>query len=1181
MYLSKLEVSGFKSFYNKISLKFNPGITGIVGPNGCGKSNVVDSIRWVLGEQRASALRSDKMENVIFAGTKKLKALGLAEVSLTIQNNKGILPTEYTEVTVTRRLYRSGESEYLLNKTVCRLRDINDLFMDTGIGFNAYSVIELKMIELILNDKTNERRRLLEEAAGVTKYKHRRQASLRKLEAVQQDLTRVQDIISEVEKVVRSLERQAKKAEQYNKLQEQLKGLEVEMIEREYSEIKNSIGPIKSRIEELKFTKTNIDSKLSSDEVDLEKVKKELIDIEQKVAIASKNLSNNSIEINRLEHEIQLQNERLKSLGESIIRYENENKNLSIEIDVHEDVRKRDLSIIEESQGILEEIEYRFEDKNEELKQINAVLAEKNTGIKELSDKKISIINEIASYRNKHSNIQYRVDSISQRDEDIEQEIEFDMDEMGKCDEQITILEKELDILKEAIKAAEKEFQEKEAEKETVKNEIESLQNKSFDIQSKIGKNISKVDLLRSLIEKNTGISESVQFLTRKSEWLDKPVQTVAEVINADAKYRVAIEAALGEIAGYIIVNSYHEANAGIEILKKTSHGKATFICLDKINSLKISEDSGSDSTVLKAMNVIRCDDQYKNLFKFLLKNVFVFEKVDDAIKFVDSHQNSCAITLEGEIFGGNGIVKGGSKRTDEGLLIGKKEQLKELVSEVESLKTELEENQKFLKERNIYFNSINLKDYADKIVKAGNNNSDMEKKISEFYVRKNNLRGSIDKITVEKNKLENDRIAFNKELSDAFPIIQNLENDLNLLEDDIEKAGKELSEIEYNRNRKNEEVNEIRIQLVSKSSEIQNYKNEMERSSNQVETIKKTIERHNNEIIEFRTEIGNLTESNLTYEKTLTELLENNVVFQEERDQVLNVYSTKKEEVTVVEKIIREGRRSHDEFLNELSDLEIRYNELKMRLENLRVRAKDDYQLDVQTRLFEDAGMFNFNEAKEQVRQIKEKIHSLGPVNSLAFEEYKTEKERLDFLLSQRSDLNESEKTLMETIEEINDTATTKFTETFDLIRTNFINVFKTLFDEGDEADLRFKDNIDPLEGEIEIVAKPKGKKPQSIEQLSGGEKTLTAISLLFAIYLVKPSPFCILDEVDAPLDDGNIDRFIKILRKFSDNTQFIVVTHNKKTMEASDTMYGVTMEEMGVSKIVSVQFNDDINLN
>jgi chromosome segregation protein len=1121
------------------------------------------------------------MENVIFSGTKKLKPLGLAEVSLTIENDKGILPSEYSEVTITRRLYRSGESEYLLNKIVCRLRDIIDLFMDTGMGFNAYSVIELKMIELILNDKTNERRKLFEEAAGVTKYKSRRQAALRKLDSVQQDLTRVQDIISEVEKTVRSLERQAKKAEQYNKLHEQLKSLEIEIIEREYSEIKQSIEPIKKRIEELKFSKSSVDTKLLSDESNLERYKKELIDVEQKVTIANKNLSENSTKIRNIEHEIQLQNERLKALTESINRYETEDNNYAIEAELHENVKKTDENRVNDAQEVLEEIESRFENKNEELKQIVSLLSEKNNEIKELNSKKIEIMNEISSLKNKHSNLEFRVTNIEQRGSAIETEIQFNSEEISKCDEQIALLEKELEVLKLAVKSAEDEFHQKEIERENLKLEIDNLQNHSFEIQSKIGKNISRIDLLKSLIEKNIGISESVQFLTMKTDWTEKQVQTVAEVINTEPKYRIAIEAALGELAGYIIVDTYYEANAGIEVLKKTSHGKATFICLDKINALKINEDSITDTSTTRATEIVKCDDQYKKLFKFLLRNIYVFEKVDEAIKFADLHVNSCAITLEGEIFGGNGIVKGGSKRTDEGLLIGKKEQLRELLDEVDILKKELDENQSTIKEKNIFFNDINLKNYADKIVKAGNNQSDLEKKISEFDIKRNNCKATIDKIFLEKNKLEADKSSFNQELLDALPAIKKLEDDLNLVENKIDQMNAEYASIDNERNKKNDEVNEIKIQLVSKNSEIQNLKNEIERVTNQIITIQKTIERHKTEIIEFSKEIETLKESSLNHETELTELLEKNVTYAKERDEILNIYSTKKDEVTIIEKIIREGRRSHDDYFNELNELEIKFSELKIRLENLRVKAKDDYQFEVQTKLFEDAGSYNFNEVRDQIRQIKEKIHSLGPVNSLAFEEYKTEKERLDFLLSQKSDLIESENTLMTTIEEINTTATQKFTDTFDSIRTNFIAVFKTLFDEGDECDLRFKENIDPLEGEIEIIAKPKGKKPQSIDLLSGGEKTLTAISLLFAIYLVKPSPFCILDEVDAPLDDANIDRFVKILRKFSDNTQFVVVTHNKKTMEATDTMYGVTMEEMGVSKIVAVQFNEDMSFN
>jgi chromosome segregation protein len=1178
MFLSRLDIFGFKSFYQKVNLNFHQGITSIVGPNGCGKSNVIDSIRWVLGEQRASVLRNDKMEGVIFNGTKRLKPLGMAEVSLTVENVKGTLKTDFSEVTITRRLYRSGESEYLLNKTICRLKDIIELFMDSGMGFNAYSIIELKMIELILNDKTNERRKMFEEAAGVTKYKQRRTAALKKLEAVRQDLTRVTDIVSEVEKVVRSLERQAKKAEQYTQLTEELKMLEIDLLEREYNDIKKALEPLKRKIEESKLSKMVIDGKLSRDESGYEALRSELMEYENKVNTARQNLAENNNDIKKVEHNIILQKERLKSLRDSIVRYENENNTLAEEITSLKSLIERDDELILKIEKEINEVEERYKIIDADLNAQNEAYNRKSAEIKENTERKFLLINQISEIKNKQENIKSNVENLENRSVNYDDEVEISREEFNNCDESINKLSAEISGLLQNSEKLEQEYHRKENDKRDIQVEIDELQQKSFEIQSDIGKDISKMDFLKSLIEKNIGVSDSVQFLTRKANWLSRPVITIAEAVNSEAKYRIAVEAALGDFSNYILVETLEEANSGIEILKKSNHGKATFICMEMINKLPIENVSQSSS--LKAVDIIKCENEYKHLFEFIFKNVFIFDDIKSASSFAKENRNTLAVTLEGEIFGGNGIIRGGSKRSDEGMLIGKKEQLRELLEKVEGMRKLLDENQEFLKIKNREFDSINLKELFNNVSRAKSALNDVEKKKLELEVKKGNLLGNLERLSEEKRKLDREKQSLSSELVGFSPNLKDNEFELLEVEEFLKILNGDFIELENRKNLKSKELNDINIELVSKKGEAQNLQNEVERALNTVENVEKKIERHNSDIKEFNANINSIEEDIIEEENRLSELLTNNSLLQKERDEAQNIYSRKREDVDAIEKVIKEERKIHEKSLNELSDMEIKFNELKLKAENLQLKAQDEFQLEIQSKLFENIDTFSYTEAKDRVKIIKEKINSVGPVNLLAFSEYQTEKERMDFLTHQRDDLLESEKTLLDTIEEINTTAKQKFDETFEQIRTNFISVFKTLFDEGDEADLRFREDLDPLEGEVEIIAKPKGKRPISIESLSGGEKTLTAISLLFAIYLVKPSPFCILDEVDAPLDDANIDRFVKILRRFSDKTQFIVVTHNKRTMEAADTMYGVTMEEEGVSKVVSVRFNEDFAL-
>jgi chromosome segregation protein len=1177
MYLSKLEIIGFKSFALKTSLTFNEGITSIVGPNGCGKTNIVDAIRWVLGEQRSSLLRSDKMENVIFNGTKTRRPLGMAEVSLTIENTKNILPTEYAFVTVTRRLFRSGDSEYLLNKVPCRLKDILDLFMDTGMGAGAYSVIELKMVEEILSEKTEERRYLFEEAAGVTKYKHRRRTAYSKLETVQRDLVRVNDIISEISKTVSSLEKQAQKAEQYNRFAEQLRRLEIDLIEREYSSVVSRTLTLGQKLEDAKRKKDRVDAELSKQEALLELLQAEQIDVEQNLAESQKDLNAQSERINKTEQSILVGKEREKSLVAGIARSDEEKVERSQQLLDMEKTRSEALAEISRLEAQVDSHEREYTEKKGELEETDKRLMTKRGEVDAVKEKTISFIHELAEKKQEHEKVRARGENISGRLEQDTESESVQNEELRKAQERLALLEREEAVLRERVLDAEQKFHAMELQRGNTRDEINEIQRQSFSLQSEIGKKMTKIDFLVGLVELQSGYSDSVRHLMKHGHWNNSKHMTVADALQTDARFRIALETALGQMLNYIIVRSNSEAYKGIEFLKQSNKGKATFVCLDRVPG------AGRRQTIILnggvcgwAVDLVRCPEEYKSLFEFALDGTAVVENVETANEVVKSAIAARCITLEGEVVSIAGIVRGGSKRTDEGSHIGKKEQIEELQRDVEQYKKLLEENQDLLQQKNQEYDAVDLRFFADQLVSAKQELADFEKEVSQIEYEQKKLHD-----TLKRNR--DDEVKLNAELAKLKENLEALDSELSRLEvrrQEIERLGMaashELKEIESEWTRQSRLVNDVHVRLVTVRGELREWQNELEHAVSTIEDIQRTLTRRDGQIREGRIDIERIEAELQEQESVLEELFKENVLLEKKRDDVQAEHVAKRNEIIQMESRIRDERRLHGDSLNATHEFEIKISELKMKAEGTKAMAKDEFDFDVEWRQYPEEEIFNFGDARDQLRLLKGKIRAMGPVNLLAFSEYKTEKERLDFLTMQRADLLEAEKTLIETIKQINAIAQQRFGETFEQIRKNFISLFRDLFEEGDEVDLRLQEDVDPLEGFIDIVAKPRGKRPQSIDLLSGGEKSLTAIALLFAIYLVKPSPFCILDEVDAPLDDANIDRFVKLLRKFSGDTQFIIVTHNKRTMEAADSLYGVTMEEEGVSKLVSVRFSD-----
>jgi chromosome segregation protein len=1191
LFLSKLEIFGFKSFANKTNINFNRGITGIVGPNGCGKTNIVDAIRWVLGEQKTATLRSDKMENVIFNGTREKKPMGMSEVSLTLVNDKGVLPTEYSEVTITRRIFRSGESEYLLNKNLCRLKDITNLFMDTGIGANAYSVIELKMVETILSSKTEERRKLFEEAAGVNKYKLRRRLSLKKLDDVKADLTRVNDIVSEVEKTVRSLERQAKRADQFTQIQSVLRDKEVDLAEREFVHLHNYLTSLKEDKSQSTVKKDQID-------VDIRKIENELIEfrnqinsIDSELQVKRNELSRNTELLHNAQKNISVSEERLKSLENNHDRLIKEIEEFGFQLEeTDEDILQNN----EQLQTLLQNFEVITNEitGNEQSVIIKKELLEqKRAALKQLSEEKFQLLREISEKENFLSGIKKELDSHNSNIEKLNLKIQNITTTIAKT---VGFIE-ELNVEKAS---AEKKLTDagllitlRQNEKEELEKELNTLKQKEIEQKTFLAGLKEKINFLQTLIANLEGISKGAKVLLENNEWTNKNKNIFADAGNTQEKYRFALEAALKSVLNNLLVDNFKDLQNAVDYLRKNDLGKASFYLLRSSNSLKKSfieklldfnfkrkskKLSKEKSFIGWAHDFVESDKTWQPFFNQALARIAVTQDLKSAIMLNGKYPEFHFTTLDGDLIQQSGIIEAGSLPKQDETLFGRRQLLDSLKKEYPKYETELIKLQTQISETEGKISRIDLKNLNDAEKLIANDVSNIEKQISQLEFEKTKANEEIESSRKEIQEFVDKSNSLDSQAAQIGNEIIGLAENKNVLENNIRNVENDCNSFELEFNSFVEQQNERKLESERIKGQTENTRNSIKRSEENKEVIQTGIEKRKNDL-----------EQNLAEKTTLAEIIDQT---KDELGSINIMHSAlleEEKEIGAKLKIVKDEAAHYEGQLNNLRNerqlisdsvhsLEVKETELNFKVEGLLGHIKEYYSIELSIKQFDDLDTFNFAEVTEEVQKLKEKLKNLGPVNLLAYSEYEEERTRLDFLHKQRDDLVESEKDLIKTINEINETAQKLFMDTFDQIRQNFIQIFQTLFNPGDEADLTLEEGVDPLEGKIEIMAKPKGKRPTSIELLSGGEKTLTATALLFAIYLVKPSPFCILDEVDAPLDDANIDRFTKLIKEFSTKTQFIIVTHNKRTMEASETMYGVTMQEEGISKLVGVRFEE-----
>jgi len=1223
VFLKRLDIQGFKSFPQKIRVDFGPGITSVVGPNGSGKTNIVEAIRWVLGEQNMRHLRGDTLEDVIFTGSAQRKPLGMAEVTLTMFNNRGVLPVEYTELSIGRRTFRNGQSEYFINRKPCRLRDLRDLFLDTGMGSHAYSLIERGMVDNVLSDESGHRRFLFEEAAGIMRYKTRKKEALQKLDLTLADLTRVNDVVTEIEREVRSLARQVGKARRYSRLRDEVKTLDLGLAKEEYDRLAALEGALARERAQAEERRGSIAGVLARQEADLEGLKVDLLEREAAVRVAQEALSVREARGAELLNEVAVLRERRVNLTEKL-----------------EHARSEGLRL----EGALEELSRAEKRLDEERTRLGAAQAEKDRECLTLESAIEEMLPRLEARREAlRQRKQLSLDLFQTR---VKQESaaqtwaakQADLTERKRqLAAEVEAGERELQELHEGIERAGQAADVAAAEVERLRAQVERETRAIADLEEEIRAHDdaekkareafaaleSRHATLRELKDKYEGYDESVRQLVAPPTRAPRILGTVGDVLHASGEWLVALEAALGEAVQFVVAERTEAALRALEGLESGGQGRATFIALDRLSWSRPAE---IPDEVLLAPGVrglllehVRFEPGFVTLASFLLSSVVVVDSIDIGLGLLERHRGLKLqfVTRKGERVHGPGIFQGGSGPTRAGSVLRREEEIERLEREIErahaELQTALSRSEELRRTRAEAQAALESSNAA--LRQADEASRTEAARRSELSIRREAATRARALLQSAMDQVASDLQVALAEAEIAGALVKSAHEEHGRLEDVLIQEEQDVRELELERERLGAQHSELRIEATRAKTAFEASLGELERIRQSAQEAEREIRARTEETGDTGRRIRDAEEEGAQKERELTAEIalkaETDRALQEARER----FGELKGSADDLESKTRELRREVADLTERLHRADLEHAESDSEMRVLLERVRNEYEADLATWTPPDAGAEadagalaeiedldveaeegtvpdeaiverspaepaaegteSRESRRERLRSLQEKLRSLGPVNLLAMQDYEERRQRLSFLTSQRADLEEARQSLLEAIQKINGTASELFLKTFLEVNENFQKVFRTLF-EGGEAALSLTGD-DPLEAEIEILARPRGKKPQSLSLLSGGEKALTAIALLFAIYLVKPSPFCILDEVDAPLDDANIDRFVLLLREFSQNTQFIVVTHNKKTMEVADCLYGVTMEEPGVSKLVSVRWNTE----
>ena len=1180
MFLKRLELQGFKSFADKTVLEFMPGITAVIGPNGSGKSNISDSIRWVLGEQSMKSLRGNKSEDIIFAGTQNRKSLGFAEASIVIDNSDGKLPIEFAEVVVTRRIFRNGDSGYFINKTPCRLKDVLELFMDTGIGKDGYSIIGQGKIDEILSNKSEDRRNIFEEAAGIVKYRARKTESEKKLEQTKLNLLRINDILSEIEANIEPLKKQSDKAKKFLELRDELKSIEIGLFLYNIDNYKEQLKKLAEDIDIILSEQKEEESRLSVIQNLKENLKLELEEVITKIEEtqnlgfeSEKKIEQINSEINvaetKITNNIQNRETYLKEIEEL------NKRNTEIKEEKDNRISKKDNLLanrekfakeLEEKEKTLNEISSKFSDEEKKIEEKKKQV-EQNTEVKYENREKINTI-EINN------------DNLSKRGKTVQNEI---TDTISKLDEKRMIKSELLKTFneKEAKRnECEKRLNEIKTKKDEANTKILNYENKINDLSTELRVKDSKQKFLSEMEKEKEGYSRAVKALLlecEKDSKLNKGVKGVlANIITVPTEYQIAIETVLGQTLQNIVTETEEDAKKLIEYLRKNNLGRASFLPIASVKGKKVDRliKNNLQGVIGIANDLVKADKEYEGIILNLLGRTVVVENMDTAI--ILARQNSYGfriVTLKVDIINPSGAISGGSIAQKTSSIIGRTSQIKELEKEIEKLKQEIE---KVSKEKEEYEESI--EDLLEEITSIEQSSQEIQieyatekQRIESLEESILNLETRLESLKTESKQIEQTILENEKQKSTIKEKTMELEKEIEAISGEIQAFAEKdkenqkyiddlnfeitnlkisLSSFDENNNSMQEILERIETELQANTSKIESKQEQSKQVLEENEKLKKTIENLKQSIEQIKQEVSLSSE---TVEKLKQEKIEKN------------------NSITKTETEIEEKYRIIEEIKNQANKLEVKKSKIDVELEQIINKMWEDYEITPNT-----AGEYkkpnDIAETTKNVKNLREKIKELGSINIDSIEEYKQTKERYDYMCEQRLDLENSSNKLKKVIQDMTKIMKEQFEAQFKTINKNFGEVFKELFG-GGKAELRLTDEEDILNCGIEIEVQPPGKKLQNMSLLSGGERAFTAIALLFAILKINPAPFCVLDEIEAALDDVNVYRFADYLKKFTQDTQFLVITHRKGTMEASDTVYGITMEESGISKLLSMK--------
>ena len=1183
MYLKRLELQGFKSFADKTILEFKSGITSVIGPNGSGKSNISDAIRWVLGEQSMKSLRGSKSEDIIFAGTQARKSLGFAEVSMVIDNTDGKLPIEYSEVTVTRKLYRSGETGYFINKVPCRLKDVLELFMDTGIGKDGYSIIGQGKIDEILSNKSEDRRKVFEEAAGIVKYRTRKAESEKKLEQTKLNLLRINDILTEIEGNLDPLKAQSEKAKKYLDLREELKNIEIGLFIHNINEYKEKLEKIAEDIQIVEAQNTDENEKMEDLQKSKEELKSEIDSITAKIeemqnlgfestnkiekinsdiGISKERIQNNLGNKERLEKEIEEINTRIAELEEEQKQKLDKKENLSLN-------REKFQKELDEKQKELDELTKKLSDKELEIE-------DKKKKIEEDTDKKYEIVSIISSLDTNFENLEKREKTVKIEMQDLTSEIDRERDNKQEKSKEFYDIEFKKN-------EATKKLEEKSAKKEECMTKIKEFDTMINNLTYESRMKDSRLKFLIETEKEKEGYIRSVKSLLSDCEKdvnLKKGMNGVlANLISVDKKYETAIEMCLGQTLQNIVTETEEDAKKLIEHLRQNKLGRASFLPISSIKGRKLDKISKGniDGIIGIASDLVKCNKKYEQIVLNLLGRTLIVENMDTAIKVAKSNLYSFRIvTLDGDIISNTGAISGGSVQTKTVNILGRSREIESLEKELKQIEQKIKD---ITEEKRKYTESVT--DVIEEVTRLEKELQDIEIVYAAENQKILNIEEGINKLETRREKIKHEieeELVRQKEENRKEK--EEKEHEINNLTKEIEELSKIVEEFAINNKDNQKYIDDLNFDITNLKISVTSFDESNVSIDEMVDRIKQDIDNNKKSIENKKSNIDEIKSDNDNLNNKIKELEEEiNKIKSDVENSSNIVENLRQERLEKGEKLKTSEAQINDKFnviedlKGQLVKLDVRKTKLEQDLEQVVNDLWIEYELTPNNAQNYEKPQ-NVQKAARDANMLRTQIKELGSINIDSIEEYKKTKERYDFMCEQRLDLENTASKLRNIISDMTKTMKEQFIEKFREINKNFNEVFVELFG-GGKAELKLEDEENVLECGIDIQVQPTGKKLQNMMLLSGGEKAFTAIALLFAILKINPAPFCVLDEIEAALDDVNVYRFAEYLKKFSKETQFLVITHRKGTMESANTVYGVTMEENGVSKLLSMKLS------